>query len=132
MIPAPWIAAELGWFVAEFGRQPWTVDGVLPTAMSVSALARPSWLITLAGFVTFYSVLFIIEMGLMVKYIRKGPFQDVEETDAWTVATNTGCAPMTAMCRCHRNPSGVRHDPARLSFPTMCLRVIWWLLLGVF
>jgi cytochrome d ubiquinol oxidase subunit I len=32
MIPAPWIAAELGWFVAEFGRQPWTVDGVLPTA----------------------------------------------------------------------------------------------------
>jgi cytochrome d ubiquinol oxidase subunit I len=37
MIPAPWIAAELGWFVAEFGRQPWTVDGVLPTAMSVSA-----------------------------------------------------------------------------------------------
>jgi cytochrome d ubiquinol oxidase subunit I len=37
MIPTPWIAAELGWFVAEFGRQPWTVDGVLPTAMSVSA-----------------------------------------------------------------------------------------------
>ena len=35
IIPPPWIAAELGWFVAEFGRQPWTVDGVLPTAMSV-------------------------------------------------------------------------------------------------
>jgi cytochrome d ubiquinol oxidase subunit I len=40
MIPAPWIAAELGWFVAEFGRQPWTVDGVLPTAMSVSHLSH--------------------------------------------------------------------------------------------
>ena len=34
IIPTPWIAAELGWFVAEFGRQPWTVDGILPTASS--------------------------------------------------------------------------------------------------
>jgi cytochrome d ubiquinol oxidase subunit I len=51
----PWIAAELGWFVAEFGRQPWTVDGVLPTALSVSHLSVADLLITLAGFVTFYS-----------------------------------------------------------------------------
>jgi cytochrome d ubiquinol oxidase subunit I len=83
MIPAPWIAAEMGWFVAEFGRQPWTVDGVLPTAMSVSALSMTEVALTLAGFILFYTVLFIIEMGLMVKYIRKGPFQDVSETDAW-------------------------------------------------
>ena len=83
MIPAPWIAAELGWFVAEFGRQPWTVDGVLPTALSVSHLSVQDLLLTLAGFVTFYSVLFVIEMGLMVKYIRKGPFQDVEATEIW-------------------------------------------------
>ena len=40
IIPTPWIAAELGWFVAEFGRQPWTVDGVLPTALSASAPER--------------------------------------------------------------------------------------------
>ncbi len=83
IIPTPWIAAELGWFVAEFGRQPWTVDGVLPTALSVSHLSVGDLLITLAGFVTFYTVLFIVEMGLMLKYIRKGPFQDVEETDRW-------------------------------------------------
>ena len=88
MIPAPWIAAELGWFVAEYGRQPWTVDGVLPTAMSVSALSMTEVAITLAGFVIFYTVLFVIEMGLMLKYIRKGPFQDVEETEAW-VARHT-------------------------------------------
>jgi len=31
MIPAPWLACELGWFVAEYGRQPWTIYGVLPT-----------------------------------------------------------------------------------------------------
>ena len=86
MIPAPWIAAELGWFVAEFGRQPWTVDGILPTALSASHLSIADLLITLAGFVTFYSVLFLIEMSLMLKYIRKGPYMDVEETDAWTAA----------------------------------------------
>ena len=40
-------------------------------------------LITLAGFMLFYSILFVIEMGLMIKYIRKGPFQDVAETEAW-------------------------------------------------
>ena len=83
IIPTPWIAAELGWFVAEFGRQPWTVDGVLPTAMSASHLSITDLLITLAGFLIFYSVLFVIEVSLMVKYIRKGPFQDVEETEAW-------------------------------------------------
>ncbi|TNF21310.1 MAG: cytochrome bd-I ubiquinol oxidase subunit CydA [Rhodobacteraceae bacterium] len=83
IIPAPWIAAELGWFVAEYGRQPWTVDGVLPTALSVSHLSVQDLLITLAGFVTFYTVLFVVEMALMLKYIRKGPFQDVAETEAW-------------------------------------------------
>ncbi|KJS10934.1 MAG: cytochrome d terminal oxidase subunit 1 [Hoeflea sp. BRH_c9] len=88
MIPTPWIAAELGWFVAEFGRQPWTVDGVLPTAMSVSALSMTEVALTLAGFVVFYSVLFVIEMGLMLKFIRKGPFEDVAETDAWMIRHN--------------------------------------------
>ncbi|NVK45383.1 MAG: cytochrome ubiquinol oxidase subunit I [Rhodobacteraceae bacterium] len=83
IIPTPWIAAELGWFVAEFGRQPWTVDGVLPTALSASHLSITDLLITLAGFVIFYSVLFIIEMGLMIKYIKKGPYMDVDETDQW-------------------------------------------------
>jgi cytochrome bd ubiquinol oxidase subunit I len=83
IIPTPWIAAELGWFVAEFGRQPWTVDGVLPTALSASQLSVTDLLITLVGFAAFYSVLFVIEMGLMLKYIRKGPYIDVSETDQW-------------------------------------------------
>jgi cytochrome d ubiquinol oxidase subunit I len=59
------------------------VDGVLPTALSASHLSIADLLVTLAGFVLFYTVLFIIEMSLMVKYIRKGPFQDVEETETW-------------------------------------------------
>ncbi len=83
IIPTPWIAAELGWFVAEYGRQPWTVDGVLPTALSVSQLSITQVALTLAGFVAFYSVLFVIEMGLMIKFIRKGPYQDVELVEDW-------------------------------------------------
>ncbi len=84
LTPAPWLAAELGWFVAEFGRQPWTVDGVLPTVLSVSHLSITQVALTLAGFVALYSVLFLIEMGLMIKYIRKGPYMDVSDTDDWS------------------------------------------------
>ncbi|RWR10765.1 cytochrome ubiquinol oxidase subunit I [Paenirhodobacter populi] len=88
IIPAPWIAAEMGWFVAEFGRQPWTVDGILPTALSVSHLSVADLLITLVIFVALYTVLFIIEMGLMLKYIRKGPQDDVAETEEWMARHN--------------------------------------------
>ena len=38
-LPLPWIAAELGWFVAEVGRQPWVIEGVLPTFLAVSSLS---------------------------------------------------------------------------------------------
>ena len=82
-IPAPWIAAEMGWIVAEYGRQPWTVDGILPTALSVSHLGVGEVLFTIAGFAAFYTVLFVIEVSLMLKYIRKGPVQDVDETEVW-------------------------------------------------
>ena len=83
IIPTPWIAAEMGWFVAEYGRQPWTVDGILPTALSVSRLSITDVALTLVGFCVFYTVLFIIEMKLMLKYIRRGPVEDVEETLDW-------------------------------------------------
>lgn len=73
MIPAPWIAAEMGWFVAEYGRQPWTVYGVLPTHLSVSNVSVNYVIWSMIGFVLFYTVLFIVEMMLMIKYVRLGP-----------------------------------------------------------
>jgi cytochrome d ubiquinol oxidase subunit I len=72
-IPLPWIAAECGWFVAEFGRQPWVIEGVLPTAAAVSSLGARTVLATLTGFVLLYTVLLVIEMKLMFKAIRQGP-----------------------------------------------------------
>jgi cytochrome d ubiquinol oxidase subunit I len=73
MLPAPWIAAELGWFIAEYGRQPWTIYGVLPTHLSVSTLSVGSLYGSLAGFIGFYTLLLVIEIYLMVKYARLGP-----------------------------------------------------------
>ncbi len=73
MLPAPWLACELGWFIAEYGRQPWTIYGVLPTHLSVSTLTPGNLWGSLAGFVGFYTVLLVVEMYLMVKFARQGP-----------------------------------------------------------
>ena len=72
-LPLPWIAAELGWYVGEAGRQPWTIDGVLPTFLSVSDIPAANLKVSLAGFVVFYSALLIVELFLMVRTIRRGP-----------------------------------------------------------
>ena len=73
MLPLPWLSCELGWFVAEYGRQPWTIYGVLPTHMSVSTLSVNSLYGSLAGFIGFYTVLLVVEMYLMVKFAKLGP-----------------------------------------------------------
>ena len=72
-IPVPWIAAEMGWIVAEMGRQPWTISGILPTHLSTSSLSAGDLYFSLAGFIGFYTLLLIVEMYLMFKYARLGP-----------------------------------------------------------
>lgn len=72
-IPLPWVAIELGWFVAEYGRQPWAIGGVLPTRMGVSSLTPGHLWFSLGGFILFYTVLLCAEMFLMFKYARLGP-----------------------------------------------------------
>ncbi|VTZ26448.1 cytochrome d terminal oxidase, polypeptide subunit I [Methylocella tundrae] len=72
-IPAPWIANESGWFVAEFGRQPWAIGEVLPTFLGTSSLTSGDLIFSLAGFIGFYTVLLAIEVFLMVKFVRLGP-----------------------------------------------------------
>ncbi len=72
-LPLPWIASELGWVVAEYGRQPWAVQGILPTAMGTSSVSATQILTSIAGFVIFYTALAVVELYLMIKYIRLGP-----------------------------------------------------------
>jgi cytochrome bd ubiquinol oxidase subunit I len=74
-LPLPWIAAELGWIVAEYGRQPWAIDGVLPTFLAASSLSAAQVWFTLTGFILFYSSLLVVDVILMRKYIRMGPVE---------------------------------------------------------
>ncbi|MEJ2406847.1 MAG: cytochrome ubiquinol oxidase subunit I, partial [Candidatus Thiodiazotropha sp.] len=72
-IPLPWIACETGWFVAEFGRQPWAIGEVLPTFLATSSLTPGDLLFSLTGFIGFYTFLLVIEVWLMFHFARKGP-----------------------------------------------------------
>jgi cytochrome d ubiquinol oxidase subunit I len=72
-LPLPWVAVELGWIVAEYGRQPWAIEGVLPTFLGVSVTASSNVVASLTGFVVFYTALAIVDGFLMARMIRLGP-----------------------------------------------------------
>ena len=72
-LPLPWIAIEAGWFVSEFGRQPWTISEVLPTFMSASSLTTADLWFSIISITVFYTILLVIEAFLMFKFARLGP-----------------------------------------------------------
>ena len=72
-IPLPWVAMELGWIVAEYGRQPWTISEVLPTHLSTSSVTTGQLWFSLGGFILFYTALLVVDLYLMFKYARLGP-----------------------------------------------------------
>lgn len=72
-MPLPWIACEAGWFVAEYGRQPWSIAEILPVHVSVSNLSVSDVVFTIAGYTLFYTVMFVIAFYLMKKFAKKGP-----------------------------------------------------------
>ena len=73
-IPLPYLAGELGWIVAEVGRQPWIVYGVLKTSAAVSKSVSPEQVaLSLGVFTLLYSFLGGINVYLLAKYARKGP-----------------------------------------------------------
>ncbi|WBO24633.1 cytochrome ubiquinol oxidase subunit I [Sphingomonas abietis] len=78
-LPLPWVAIELGWVLAEVGRQPWAIDGVLPTFLASSSLTRGMLWTTIVGFTALYGTMAVIEVRLMLASIRKGPFEHGED-----------------------------------------------------
>ncbi|MEI3055780.1 MAG: cytochrome ubiquinol oxidase subunit I [Phocaeicola plebeius] len=72
-IPLAYIASQAGWIVAEMGRQPWTIQDLLPVNAAVSKLETGSVQTTFFIFLIMFTVLLIAEIGIMVKAIRKGP-----------------------------------------------------------
>ena len=72
-IPLPYVACELGWVVAEVGRQPWIVYGLMKTSDAVSPIATSQVLITLIAFILVYGLLGITGFYLIAKNALKGP-----------------------------------------------------------
>ena len=73
-LPLPYIATQLGWLVAELGRQPWAVYGVLKTADGVSrSVSLVQVFGSLLGFTALYGLLGAIDIYLLAKYAKKGP-----------------------------------------------------------
>jgi cytochrome d ubiquinol oxidase subunit I len=72
-IPLPYVACELGWIVAEVGRQPWIVYGLMKTSDAVSPIAVSQVLTTLVAFIVVYGLLGVTGFYLIAKNALKGP-----------------------------------------------------------
>jgi cytochrome d ubiquinol oxidase subunit I len=73
LVPLAYIASECGWLVAEFGRQPWTIQDMLPTWAAVSDLHASSVAFTFILFLILFSTMLAVEISILFKQIKKGP-----------------------------------------------------------
>lgn len=77
-IPLAYIAAQFGWIVAEVGRQPWIVYGLMKTSDAASkSVTAGQVFISLIGFTLLYGLLALVDIYLLVKYAKKGPDTDL-------------------------------------------------------
>lgn len=81
-VPFMWVCSEAGWAVAEVGRQPWTVQDLLPTKAAISEIQSGSVILTFWLFAIIFTVLLIAEVSIMVKQINKRSLTDLEIANA--------------------------------------------------
>ena len=72
-IPLVYIAGQAGWVVAEVGRQPWVIEGLLPVKAAVSSVSVGAVQTTFFLFVAIFTLFLVIELRILVKAIQKGP-----------------------------------------------------------
>ena len=77
LIPLGYVCSECGWLVAEFGRQPWTIQDMLPVSASVSNIGSGAVATTFFIFLALFTTMLAVEINIMVKQIKKG----VDERD---------------------------------------------------
>ncbi len=75
-VPLAYICSQAGWIVAEVGRQPWTIQDVLPVQAAISALSANSVIVTFIIFAVLFTALLIAEIRIMLNQIKKGPQAD--------------------------------------------------------
>ena len=73
LVPLAYIASESGWIVAEMGRQPWTIQDMLPTWVSVSDIEGSSVAFTFFLFLFLFTLMLAVEISILLKQIKKGP-----------------------------------------------------------
>ena len=73
LVPLAYIASECGWLVAEFGRQPWTIQDMLPVSAAVSDIPAGSVALTFFVFLALFTTMLAVEINIMLKQIKKGP-----------------------------------------------------------
>lgn len=72
-IPLVYIAGQAGWIVAEAGRQPWAIEGLLPVNAALSSISTASVQTTFFIFVAVFTLFLVIELRILTKAIKKGP-----------------------------------------------------------
>jgi cytochrome bd ubiquinol oxidase subunit I len=72
-IPLAYLASEMGWLVAEFGRQPWVIQDLMPASAAVSRLTTGSVQLTFVLFALTFSILLIADIKILTKQIKLGP-----------------------------------------------------------
>lgn len=70
-VPFMWVCSEAGWMVAEVGRQPWTVQDLLPTRAAISSIPSATVITTFWLFALIFTVLLAAEVSIMIRQINK-------------------------------------------------------------
>ncbi len=73
LVPLAYLASESGWLVAEFGRQPWTIQDMLPTWVGVSDIGSAAVALTFFLFLILFTTMLAVEISILLKQIKQGP-----------------------------------------------------------
>ena len=73
MVPLVYLCSQAGWVVAEVGRQPWTIQDILPTMAAVSRIDAGAVQVTFCIFAILFTVLLVAELSIMFRQIKLGP-----------------------------------------------------------
>ncbi|MDE5930633.1 MAG: cytochrome ubiquinol oxidase subunit I, partial [Muribaculaceae bacterium] len=76
-IPLVWICSQAGWVLAEVGRQPWTIQDLLPVQAAVSAIPADNVVLTFCLFAVLFTMLLAAEISIMLRYISRKSKTDI-------------------------------------------------------
>ena len=77
-VPFMWLCSQAGWAVAEVGRQPWTVQDLLPTCAAISDIPSSTVILTFWLFALIFTGLLVAEVSIMCRQIKKNSKENLE------------------------------------------------------